>query len=173
MVPQSRYVSRCQTCPPGQVLAIPLTVQGEFILKDKVSVRRTQREQWKSRRAVGNELLRRLRKSRPDGEGHTWKSSQQKGLSFFLERQVSSSKAPVFTVSLFSVNLYWSIVALQCCQFLLYTKVNQLFMYILGWPRSSLGFLHNILQKNLNKPFGQPSKSPVLDFLPMWVTTEH
>ena len=85
------------------MLATPLTAQGEFILKDKVSVQRTQREQWKFRRAVGNEILRCLGKSRPDGEGHTWKSSQQKGLSFFLERQVSRSEAPVSTVSLFKL----------------------------------------------------------------------
>ena len=28
---------------------------------------------------------------------------------------------------------------------------------ILGWPKSSFGVFHNILQKNPSKPFGQPS----------------
>ena len=35
-------------------------------------------------------------------------------------------------------------------------------MYILGWPKSSFGVFHNILQKNPNRHFGQPNTSSVL-----------
>ena len=34
------------------------------------------------------------------------------------------------TCIFFFKHLYWSIVALQCCQFLLYNEVNQLYVYI-------------------------------------------
>ena len=30
---------------------------------------------------------------------------------------------------------------------------------MLGWPKSSFGFFHNILQKNLNELSGQPINS--------------
>ena len=35
-----------------------------------------------------------------------------------------------FHLQFFKTNLYWSIAALQCCQFLLYSKVSQLYIYI-------------------------------------------
>ena len=42
-----------------------------------------------------------------------------------------------------------------------------------GLAKKFFGVFAQHLTEKLNKPFGQPSKSPVLDFLPMWVTTEH
>ena len=29
--------------------------------------------------------------------------------------------------------------------------------HVLGWPKSSFGFFHKMVQKNLNKLFGQPN----------------
>ena len=61
----------------------------------------------------------------------------------------------IYKILLFFLHLYWSIIALQCCQFLLYNKVNQLYVYI--YPHiSSL----------LRLP-------PTLPILPLQVVTRH
>ena len=61
----------------------------------------------------------------------------------------------IYKILLFFLHLYWSIIALQCCQFLLYNKVNQLYIYI--YPHiSSL----------LRLP-------PTLPILPLQVVTRH
>ena len=39
-----------------------------------------------------------------------------------------------------------------------YYHVNNNVDYVLGWPKISFRFFHNILQKNPNELFGQPYK---------------
>ena len=45
-------------------------------------------------------------------------------------------------------------------------------LQILGWPNSLFGFFRNILQKNLNKIFGQPNTCLSLCFQSFWVYTQ-
>ena len=42
-------------------------------------------------------------------------------------------------------------------------KLSAVDHYILGWPKISFTFVHNILWKNPNKPFGQPNRSRLID----------
>ena len=43
------------------------------------------------------------------------------------------------------------------CSFLLYSKVIQLYIHILGWPKSSFEFFLTILKKTPNERFDQPN----------------
>ena len=49
---------------------------------------------------------------------------------------------PLRTISLFSASVSISVLSVR--------------LFVLGWPKSSFGFFHNVLQKNLRALFGQP-----------------
>ena len=58
------------------------------------------------------------------------------------------------------------------CLFVLPSPVSEIYFspklwavdrYILGWPKISFAFVHNILWKNPNKLFGQPNRSRLID----------
>ena len=52
-------------------------------------------------------------------------------LSYIFKAQVGSISIKCITYFKFFSNFYWNVVALQCCIcFLLYSKVNQLYIYI-------------------------------------------
>jgi len=74
---------------------------------------------------------------------------------WFIILPIIPYKFPALLSSFNSCTILWNFNLLQNCDILL------------GWPKSSFGFFCNIIQKNLNKLFGQPN--PLLPVLFIFV----